>query len=84
MSRGYCECPYCRRQLPVKWGFETLGITRVGEEDGAVLTDSDDMYATRVVYLRSVRCPHCGTRLRIDHGLVPEFFAIRVVSDDDD
>ncbi len=75
MSRAYCECPRCCRQLPVEWGLETLGITRVGEEDGAVLTDSDDMYATRVVYLRSVRCPHCGTRLRVEHELVPRFDA---------
>ena len=83
MSRAYCECPCCTRKFPVKWGFETLGITRVGEEDGAVLTDSDDMYATRVVYLRSVRCPHCGTHMRVEHELVPRFFAIKEDSNAD-
>lgn len=83
MSRAYCECPRCSRQFPVKWGFETLGITRVGEEDGGVVTDSDDMYATRVVYLHHVACPNCGTRLRIEHELVPRFYAIKEGCDAD-
>lgn len=81
MSRSDCECPNCRRTFPIKWDWETLGITRVAEEDGEVLTDSDDMYAMRVVYQRHVVCPDCGTRLRVEHELVPRFHASKEETD---
>ena len=38
----------------------------------------------RVVYQRHVTCPHCGTRLRVEHELVPRFYASKEGSNDTD
>ena len=83
MSRAYCECPRCRRSVPVEWGWDTLDIAYVNADDGGVVTDSDLLYATRIAYLRHVKCPHCGTRLRVEHELVPKFHAFKEASDAD-
>lgn len=75
MSRAYCECPSCRRQLAVSWDWDALKTVDVDDDDGEAVTDSDFLDATRVVYQRNVRCPHCGERLRVEHELLPRFFA---------
>ena len=75
MSRAYCECPQCRRQFPVTWGWTALKTAYLHDEDGEVVTDCDCLDATRVTYLHHVACPHCSTRLRIEHELWPSFYA---------
>lgn len=75
MSRAYCECPRCRRQFTVSWDWDTLKAAHVDGDDGEVVTDSDCLDATRVAYQRNVRCPHCGESLRVEHELVPRFYA---------
>jgi hypothetical protein len=74
--RAYCECPRCRRTFPVKWGWTTLKVACLRDDDGEVVTDRDCLYATRVTYPRHVRCPHCGVRLAAQHELWPRFFAV--------
>ena len=83
MSDAFCECPRCRRQFPVKWGWDTLRPDYLHHEDGGVVTDSDFLYATRVEYLHHVACPHCGARLRVEHELWPRFYASKEDSNAD-
>lgn len=83
-EESWTECPNCRRNFPVTWGWEATKFAYLDDTDGEVVTDRDCLDATRVTYRHMVECPHCGARLLIQHELVPEFFAIRVVSDDND
>jgi hypothetical protein len=75
MPNAICECPRCRRQITVSWDWDALETVDVDDDDGEVVTDSDCLDATRVAYQRNVRCPHCMTRLRVEHELVPRFYA---------
>ena len=75
MNRAYCECPRCRRQITVSWDWDTLRTAYMDDDDGEVITDIDCIYASRVTYMHHVECPHCGTRLRVEHELVPRFYA---------
>lgn len=75
MSRAYCECPHCCRLVPVKWAWEALRTAYLDGDDGEVVTDRGCLDATRVVYPRHIKCPNCGMRLRVEHELVPEFYA---------
>lgn len=84
MSRDYCECPYCRREFPVTWGWTALKTAYLNDEDGDVVTDSDCLYAARVTYMHHVQCPHCGTRLGVLHELVPRFYAFEEVDHGND
>ena len=81
MSRAYCECPRCRRQLAVSWDWDAPEAAHVDGDDGEAVTDSDCPGATRVMYLHHERCPHCGESLRVEHELVPRFLAIKEGSD---
>lgn len=83
-EESWTECPHCRRQFPVTWRWTALKTAYLHDEDGEVVTDRDCLDATRVTYRHHVECPHCGARLLIQHELVPEFFAIRKVSDGTD
>lgn len=75
MSRASCECPRCRWQLTVEWDWDTLNTDYLRDDDGEVVSDCDLLDATRVTYLHHVACPDCGTRLRVEHELVPRFHA---------
>jgi hypothetical protein len=57
------------------WDWDTRETAYLYEEDGEVVTYCGDTYATRVAYQHHMRCPHCGTRLAVQHELVPRFFA---------
>ena len=82
MSRAYCECPRCRRQFAVKWEWTTLKTAYLHDEDGDVVTNSDCLYAARVTYMYHVACPNCGTHLRVEHELVPRFYASKEDGDE--
>ena len=82
MSSASCECPHCGKPVPVDWNWEALKTAYIYAADGEVVTDGDCLDARRVLYLNSVKCPHCGTRLRVGHELVPRFFASREGCDD--
>lgn len=75
MSDAFCECPRCRRRIIVRWNWDTLKTAYLHDEDGEVVTDSDCLDAMRVAYQCHVRCPHCGTRLVVQHEMMPRFFA---------
>lgn len=77
MSEANCECPHCRRQLSVRWSWKALKTAYLHDDDGEVVTGSDCLDAMRVAYQRHMVCPHCGTRLRIEHELMPMFYASR-------
>jgi endogenous inhibitor of DNA gyrase (YacG/DUF329 family) len=83
MSRAYCECPHCRRPVPIRWDWEALKTAHVDGDDGDVVTDSDCLDARRVMYLHHIKCPHCGKRLRVEHELVPTFYAREEACDAD-
>lgn len=84
MSETDCECPHCRRPVPVKWSWDTLRTAYLHDEDGEVVTDSVCLDAMRVAYQRHVTCPTCGAHLFVEHELVPEFFATREADDGTD
>ena len=75
MPNATCECPYCRRPVPVRWHWEALKAADVDGDDGDVVTDSDCLDARRVMYLHHIKCPHRRKRLRAEHELVPTFYA---------
>lgn len=62
--------------------FGTIRALRDG--DGEVVSDCDLLDATRVTYLHHVACPDCGTRLRVEHELVPRFYASKEESNGTD
>ena len=76
MNRDCCECPYCRRNFPVTWCWKATKFAYLTDTDGEVVTDSDCLDTTKVVYLMWRKCPSCGARLRVYHELVPRFYAV--------